>query len=59
MTDDDAWKWLSTGVALGFVGIVLLRLHDPMLFTMWGVALSICGGAIALVGTGVLLRLWR
>jgi hypothetical protein len=59
MTDDDAWRWLSVGVCLVLVGLMLLRLDYPIVATMWGVALSLSGGAIALVGTGVLLRLWR
>jgi hypothetical protein len=59
MTDVDAWKWLSFGLAMIFAGLVLLRLDDPLLSTMWGIALSLSGSAVALVGTGVLLRLWR
>jgi hypothetical protein len=59
MTDDDAWKWLATGIALVLVGSMLFRLEDSILFTMWGIALSFSGGIVALVGTGVLLRLWR
>jgi hypothetical protein len=59
MSDDDAWKWLALGIVLVLVGLTFLRLGDPLFFTMWGVALTLSGGTVALVGTGVLLRLWR
>ena len=59
MADDDAWGWLTTGLALLLAGVMLLRLDDPFLFTLWGVGLALGGGAVALVGAGVLLRVWR
>jgi hypothetical protein len=59
MTNDAAWRWLSIGLALTIAGMVLLQHGDAYLFTMWGIALFLSGGAVALVGTGVLLHLWR
>ncbi|HEY7030978.1 MAG TPA: hypothetical protein VH482_06620 [Thermomicrobiales bacterium] len=59
MTDDDAWGWLIAGLTLVLAGLVLLHVGDPFLSAMWGVALALSGGALAVVGTGALLRLWR
>lgn len=59
MVDDEAWWWLTIGLALVMIGLRLLRLDDPYLLTMWGVGLMVCGAVTAVVGTGVLLRLWR
>jgi hypothetical protein len=59
MKNDDAWRWLSIGLALILAGLTLLRLEDQYLFTMWGIGLITNGSAVALVGTGVLFRLWR
>lgn len=59
VSDEDAGWWVAAGLGQILVGLVLLGLEEPFLSTMWGIALLITGGSSAIVGVGVLLRLWR
>ena len=59
LSDREAWRAVNGGLVLVLAGSAVLRLDDPFLLTLWGLALLLIGGVTALVGTGVLLRLWR
>jgi hypothetical protein len=51
--------WLAAGLSAVAAGVWLLKRDDPYLLTLWGIGLVIIGGVGAVVGTGILLRLWR
>ena len=59
MKNDEAWRWLTVGLALLLAGLQLFRIDDAFLVPLWGTGLVLVGSVLALVGTGVLLRLWR
>jgi hypothetical protein len=59
VTDDEACRWVAVGLVLLTVGLWLLRLDGSFLVPLWGTALTLIGGVVAIVGLGVLLRLWR
>lgn len=59
MKNDEAWRWLVVGLGLLLGGLHLFRIDDAFLVPLWGTGLILVGGVLALVGTGVLLRLWR
>ena len=59
LSDREAWRCVNGGLILVLAGSAVLRLDDPFLLTLWALALLLIGGVAALVGTGVLLRLWR
>jgi hypothetical protein len=51
--------WLAFGLAAVALGVWLLKRADPYLLSMWGSGLIIIGVASAVVGAGMLLRVWR
>lgn len=58
--DDACAGWTVVGGLVAIAaGRLLLQTTDPFLATLWGVAFVIGGAVAALVGAGVLLRLWR
>jgi hypothetical protein len=59
MDDEEAGWWVAGGSAAIGAGLLLLQTADPFLVPLWGVAFVVCGTVAAVVGVGVLLRLWR
>ena len=59
MNDQDAVCWVAGGLVAVCVGFLLLKVDDPFLLPLWGVACLIGGTVATVVGLGVLLRLWR
>ena len=59
MKDDEACRWVAVGLVLVTGGLALLRLDGPFLVPLWGTALTLIGGVVAIVGVGVLLGFWR
>lgn len=54
------WQlWLAGGLLAICAGAWLLRADDPFLLSLWGVGLTIIGVALAIVGAGIGLRIWR
>lgn len=50
---------IASGMSSLALGLWLLGRGDPFLLTLWGVGLSIVGVAGAVLGLGLLLRIWR
>ena len=59
MNDREAGCWVAGGLVAIAAGFLLLKVDDPFLFPLWGVAFLIGGSVATVVGVGVLLRLWR
>ena len=59
VNDEEACRWVAVGLVLLTVGLWLLRLDGPFLVPLWGPALTLIGGVVAIVGLGVLLGFWR
>src|SRR5215218_6052302 len=51
LSDREAWRWVNGGLVLVLAGSAVLRLDDPFLLTVWGLALLLIGGVATLVGT--------
>jgi hypothetical protein len=50
---------LAAGLLSVLGGVWLLRLHDPFLLTLWGVAALLFGAVLIVLSLGLLLRLWE
>jgi hypothetical protein len=50
---------LAAGLLSVLGGTWLLRLHDPFLLTLWGVAALLFGAVLIVLSLGLLLRLWE
>jgi multisubunit Na+/H+ antiporter MnhG subunit len=50
---------LASGLLTVLGGVWLLRLNDPFLLAMWGVAALVFGAVLIILGVGMLLRFWE
>jgi hypothetical protein len=59
MADREAMAWGIGGALLAVLGTQMVERSDLFLMELWGVGLLVIGGALGVVGVGVLLRIWR
>ena len=50
---------LAAGLLSVLGGVWLLRMDDPFLLTLWGVAALLFGAVLVVLSLGMFLRLWE